>query len=136
MKAMQWVVQKWYWWVLLFVGGVLVYGRYQKTAMQPRAKFTAGSVDGGYFTAKSGRFFNFNFVVAGSLYSGSSGWQAGMNEANKARYLVAYDSLDPEVSIAHFDVPIPDSIRAPANGWRVPPCPVPQGIPGRGKQKN
>ena len=128
-------MRKWYLWVLLLIGGFLVYGRFQKTAMHVRAKFTVGSIDGWYFTAKSGRFFNFNFVVAGSLYSGSNGWQAGMNEAEKARYLVEYDSLNPEVSIAHFDVPIPDSIRAPANGWRVPPVPVSQRILDPGKKK-
>ena len=54
-----------------------------------------------------------------------------MDEANGSRYLVEYDSLDPKVNVGHFDVPIPDSIRAPANGWRTPPFPIPQWILGR-----
>ncbi|MGI4887030.1 MAG: hypothetical protein ACRYFR_18905 [Janthinobacterium lividum] len=136
MKAVNWFVQKWYVWVLLFIGGLLFYGRQQKKAMHTRAKFTVGSLDGWYHTAKSGRFFNFNFVVNNSLYSGSNGWQAGMNEADKARYLVEYDSLAPEVNVGHFDVPIPDSLRAPANGWRVPPVRVPARLLGHGKGNN
>lgn len=50
------------------------------------------------------------------------------------RYLVEYDSLAPEQNAGHFDVPIPDSVHPPANGWRTLPFPVPAWITDRGKK--
>lgn len=94
--------------------------------MHKRAKFTLGAIDGWHHTAKNGRFFGFKFSVAGRRYGGSSGWESGMREANGSPCLVEYDSLAPEMNVGHFAIPIPDSLRhAPANGWRVPPFPVP-----------
>lgn len=102
--------------------------------MHERAKFAVGTIDGWHFTAKSGRYFNFTFLLSDTTYSGSSSRQAHMNETNGSRYLVEYDSLDPEVNVGHFDVPIPDSVAAPVNGWRMPPVPVPAWFFDHGKQ--
>ncbi len=104
--------------------------------MHQRAKFTLGTVDGWHYTAKSGRMFGFNFVVAGKEYGGPSGWKSGMKEANGALCVVEYDSLDPTVNVGHFAIAVPDSIRRPpANGWRVPPFPIPRQVLDRGKKQ-
>ena len=126
MKVIAWLFRNWA--VIVLGLGVIGFIQYRKTRnqMHQRAKFTLGAIDGWHQTAKSGRMFGFNFKVAGTRYGGSSGWESGMNEADGSRCLVEYDSLDPQQNVGHFAVAIPDSIRqAPANGWSVPPFPVP-----------
>lgn len=122
---MHWLLRNWAV-VLLAVGvGYFIYDA-KTNHLHEQAKFTLGTIDGYRYTTNSGRFFNFSFDVAGRQYGGSSGWQAGMHEANGSPCLVEYDSLDPSQNAGHFGVPIPDTLRqAPRNGWRVPPFPVP-----------
>lgn len=134
MNIIRWLLKQWAVIVLLLGVAGFFYYRQQGSQMHERAKFTIGAVDGWHYTAKSGRFFNFHFVVEGQQYGGSSPRQAHMNEANGARYLVEYDSLAPSQNVGHFDVPIPDTIhQAPAVGWRRPPFPVPAWILDHGR---
>lgn len=133
MSIIRWLFRNWA--VVGLLGFVVAFffDRQNTNLMHERAKFTVGIIDGWHYTAKSGRFFNFTFPLADTIYGGSSGRKAYMNEANGSRYLVEYDSLHPEVNVGHFDVPIPDSLRAPANGWRVPPVRVPVWFLDHGK---
>jgi hypothetical protein len=136
MKIISWLFRNWA--VIVLGLGVIGFIRYRQTMnmMHERAKFTLGTIDGWYQTAKSGRRFKFAFDVAGTQYGGSSGWRSGMNEADGSPCLVEYDSLDPQQNVGHFAVAIPDSIRRPpANGWRVPPFPVPAWYLDHGREK-
>jgi len=126
MSTIRWIFRKWALFGLL--GFAIIYYQYIKEdkLMHQRAKFTLGTIDGYRYTTNSGRFFGFNFTVAGKPYGGSSGWESGMREADGSPCLVEYDSIDPQQNAGHFAIPIPDSIRRPPrNGWRVPPFPVP-----------
>ena len=126
MKVVSWIFRNWPIFVLAFAVGGFFYYRKVDTIMHQRAKFTVGLIKGWHYTVKNGRFFGFRFEVAGTRYGGSSGWESGMKEADGSPCLVEYDSLDPRQNVGHFAVAIPDSIRRPpANGWRVPPFPVP-----------
>ena len=136
MKTVAWLSRNWAVFVLIFGAiGVFYITRLDKQ-MHQRAKFTLGAIDGWHQTAKSGRMFGFNFKVAGTRYGGYSGWESGMNEADGSRCLVEYDSLDQQQNVGHFAVAIPDSIRqGPANGWSVPPFPVPAWYLDHGREK-
>ena len=135
MKAVQWLLRNWAAMGLLGFAIAFYYDRQNRNLMHERAKFTVGTIDGWHQTAKSGRFFGFKFSVAGQPYGGSSGWHSGMNEADGSPCLVEYDSLAPTMNAGHFAVPIPDSLRhVPANGWRVPPFPVPAWITDHGRK--
>lgn len=134
MIVIRWIIRHW---AVIGLSGLAIvwfYAGHKDNLMHERAKFTVGTIYGWYFTPKSGRYFKFEFKVADSSHRNSSPRHALMNEADGARYLVEYDSIDPSVSVAHFDVPIPDSIRAPTNGWRVPPVPVPAWFLDHGKE--
>lgn len=136
MILLRWLFK--YWAPLVLAGGVVAFFYYdrQDQQLRERAKFTIGSLDGAHYTAKSGRFFDFHFTVNGTWYGGSSGRQAHMQEAPGTRYLVVYDSLNPAHNVGHFNVPIPANISAvPADGWRVPPFPVPAWLLDRGAAK-
>ena len=132
MNVIRWVLRHW---ALLGLASFAVafwFMNQSITHLHERAKFTLGTIDGWRYTANSGRFFGFSFQVAGVPYGGSSKWKPGMLEADGSRCLVEYDSLDPAVNVGHFDVLIPDSVQAPANGWRVPPVRVPAWLLSRG----
>lgn len=136
MKVVAWLFRNW---AVIALGlGVIGFIQYRqlRNKMHERAKFTLGTIDGWHQTAKSGRMFGFRFEVASKQYGGSSGWESGMNEADGSLCLVEYDSLDPQQNVGHFAIAIPDSIRRPpANGWRVPPFPVPAWYLDHGRKK-
>ena len=120
-----------YWSGLLFVvfAGFLLWAFHDSTNMHKRAKYTVGYIKGWHPTAKSGIRYDFRFVIADSIYRGSSPSDKGMATARGSRFVVEYDSIHPATSVGYFAVFIPDSIRqAPVNGWRVPPFPIPQWI--------
>ena len=126
MKVISWLFRNWAVFVLAAGAIGFVYVARLDKQMHQRAKFTLGSITGWHQTAKSGRMFGFYFTVAGTRYGGSSGWESGMNEADGSPCLVEYDSLNPQQNVGHFGIIIPDNLRrAPANGWQVPPFPVP-----------
>ena len=91
-----------------------------------RAKFTIGYLTGYVYQPKSGKYYKYRFEVQGALYVGESLPDKGMDDRNGARFVVEYDSIDPEENLGHFAVLVPDSIRQPpANGWTRPPFPLP-----------
>ena len=102
-----------------------------------RARFTLGILATQRTTEAGSRMGGYSFTVHKAAYAGTIAHPAKTTgDALGPRCLVEYDSLNPRQNVGHFAVAIPDSIRqAPANGWRVPPFPVPQGILNRGKQK-
>lgn len=124
-------VLKWlrtYWWVLLLllVAFFWVLAQRDNALLTQRAKYTIGYLTGSHYSVKNGKYFDFRFAVADSIYQGSSLSDKGMATANGSRFVVQYDSLHPAVNVGHFAQAIPDSIRqAPANGWRVPPVALP-----------
>ena len=64
--------------------------------------------------------------MQGQTYEGTDDIETGMNTDEGTRFLLEYDSLNPERSNGHFTLIVPDSIRSsPPNGWAVPPFPVP-----------
>jgi hypothetical protein len=91
-----------------------------------RAKYTIGYLTGSHYSVKNGKYFDFRFAVADSIYQGSSLSDKGMATANGSRFVVQYDSLHPATNVGRFAQAIPDSIRrAPANGWRKLPFALP-----------
>ena len=99
-----------------------------------RAKFTIGYLTGHVYQ-KSGKFYNYRFAVRNTLYVGQSLPDTGMDDRDGARFVVEYDSLNPEENLGHFAVTVPDSIRRPPlNGWTRPPFPVPARLLDRGKE--
>ena len=100
-----------------------------------RAKFTIGYLTGYVYQPKSGKYYKYRFEVQGTEYVGESLPDKGMDDRDGARFVVEYDSIDPEENLGHFAVLVPDSIRqAPANGWTRPPFPVPARLLDRGKE--
>ena len=131
----QWI--KKYWGLLLMLPFVvLLYMANQAdNSMDQHAKYTVGYITGWHFT-RSGKHFDYRFAVTDSIYEGTSLSDKGMVTDKGSRFVVKYDSVHPATSVGYFAVFVPDSIRqAPANGWRVPPFPIPQGILDRRKQK-
>ena len=120
----------------MFPFAALLYvGSKEDASMNQHAKYTVGYITGWHFT-RSGTHFDYRFSAANAPYVGTSLSDKGMNDANGSRFVVKYDSLDPTTSVGYFAIPIPDSIRrAPTNGWRRPPFPIPQWILDQGKQK-
>jgi hypothetical protein len=122
-------VLKWlstYWWALLLLGVAffLLLAQRDNDLLTQRAKYTIGYLTGSHYSVKNGKYFDFRFSVADSVYEGSSLSDKGMRTTNGSRFLVKYDSLHPAINAGYFAKPIPDSIRqAPANGWRQPPLP-------------
>ncbi|GAA4027386.1 hypothetical protein GCM10022409_09220 [Hymenobacter glaciei] len=100
------------------------YGMRAKQTMHTRARYTIGYITGGIYRPKSGKSYSYRFAVKGKEYEATDISEAGMETENGARFLVEYDSLDPEVSTGHFTVSVPDSIAAsPPSGWIIPPFP-------------
>ena len=111
--------------ILLFLAGGW-YSVHLTRVMHTRAKFTIGYLTGGIYTPKSGKKYSYLFSVAGKTYEDTDTRETNMATNNGSRFLVEYDSLDPEISTGHFAIAVPNSIRtSPANGWTVPPFPVP-----------
>ena len=101
-----------------------------------RAKFTIGYLTGYVYQYKTGKHYNYRFTVQGTSYVGqSSSPDEDMDDRDGARFVVEYDSLNPEENLGHFAVTVPDSIRRPPlNGWTRPPFPVPARLLDRGKE--
>lgn len=131
-----WAGKYWGWLLLLAFAVALVWALRSYQVLEQHSKYTIGYITSGHFTAKSGRYFNFRFTVADSVYVGSNSADKGMDETEGARFVVKYDSLDPTTNIGYFILAIPDSIRqAPPSGWLKPPFPVPQWLLDRGKEQ-
>lgn len=111
--------------VLVCLAGGL-YGTHLTKRMQTRPKYTIGYLTDGIYSLRSGKRYGYRFRVGGKLYEDTDISESHMATARDSRFLVQYDSLDPTVSIGFFTATIPDSIAsAPANGWRLPPFPIP-----------
>ena len=127
-RLLNWVGKHLVW----FVVGICLaegwYGLRAKQKMHTRAHFTIGYITGGTYRPKSGRSYSYYYRVKDKEYEATDISEAGMNTENGARFVVEYNSLEPEVSTGHFTLAVPDSIReAPTDGWRKPPVSVPQG---------
>ncbi|WP_310397803.1 hypothetical protein [Hymenobacter sp.] len=122
----------------LFLGLVVIAWFYVSNLsdeMHERAKFTIGYLTGSVYQPKSGKYYRFRFEVQGTSFTGADLPDEGMDRRNGARVVVEYDSANPTQNTGYFNLPVPDSIRRPpANGWRVPPFPVPRQILDRGKK--
>ena len=127
-----------YWSGLLFgvFAAFLFWALHDRELMNQRAKYTVGYITGWHFSAKNGKYFEFRFSVADSIYEGASLSDKGMATANGSRFVVKYDSLNPETNVGYFNLAIPDSIRQPPRrGWLLPPFPIPRWIAERGKKQ-
>ena len=99
--------------------------------LRERAKYTVGHIRGTHWAVKSGRQVDYFMMVNGQMYKGGSDEVPGM-KIEGGRYLVKYDSLDPESKAVYYKYSIPDSVgEAPANGWFTPPFPVPAEVTSR-----
>lgn len=117
---------------LMLAGGFYV--AHQNKRMDQRAKFTVGYLTG-YMYHKSGKVYHYRYQIQGTSYEGESQPDENMDDRDGARFVVEYDSLNPEESLGFFAVPIPDSVRQPpANGWTRPPFPVPARLLDRSKE--
>ena len=135
MPLRTWLARNWI--VLVLPAGLFLLLRPHHTPAfaHRRARFTLGSVTAQRTREAGRRVVEFAFAVRGVPYTGTAGYAATTGRGVPGpRCLVEYDSLDPQQNVGHFAVPIPDSLRrAPANGWRVPPFPVPAWFPDHGK---
>ena len=123
---------------LIFLGSMLAlvfYAAHVGDIGHERAKFTIGYLTG-YVYQKSGKRYNYRFNIQNTVYEGQSlPPDEEMDDRDGARFVVEYDSLNPEENLGHFAVTIPDSIRhPPLNGWTRPPFPVPARLLDRGKE--
>ena len=121
------------WTILGAVGLVWLFSNYfhHSDLMRERAKYSVGHVRGTHWAVKSGRQVNYLMMVNGQTYQGGDDEVPGM-KIEGGRYLVRYDSLDPEWKAVYYKHPIPDSVgEAPANGWFTPPFPVPAEVTSR-----
>ena len=125
-------------WALLLLGAIglgIAYVAHLGSLMHERAKYTIGYLTGYVYRPKSGKYYHFRFETNGVPFVGTSLSDKGMDDRNGARFVVEYDSTNPEQNIGYFALRIPDSIRQPPpNGWRKPPFPIPQWIIDRGKE--
>jgi hypothetical protein len=110
--------------VFLVIGICLAggwYGMRAKQKMHTRARYTIGHLTGGIYRPKSGKSYGYRYRVKGKAYEATDISEEGMVTETGTRFLVEYDSLNPEVSTGHFNVSIPDSIIAsPFSGWNTP----------------
>jgi hypothetical protein len=117
------------------VGAAWFYVSHLSDVMHERAKFTLGYLTGSVYQPKSGKYYRFRFEVQGKSYTGADLPDSGMDRRNGARIVVLYDSVDPARNVGHFAIAVPDSIHhPPANGWRVPPFPLPRHVLSHGKK--
>jgi long-subunit fatty acid transport protein len=97
--------------------------------LHQRARFTIGYLTGVVYTPKSGTKYSYRYQVQGKTYEGTDASETGMNTTEGARFLLEYDSLNPERSNGRFTLTVPESIRTPpANGWAAPPFAVPAAV--------
>jgi hypothetical protein len=103
------------------------YSGHVSEVMHTRARYTIGYLTGGIYTPKSGKKYSYNYRVQNKVYEATDSREDRMNNTEGARFLVEYDSLNPEVSDGHFAAAVPDSILdSPPNGWKTPPVPIPK----------
>jgi hypothetical protein len=116
-------------WAALFLGLGAVGGWHTlrtNEELHQRARFTIGHLTGTVYTPKSGTKYSYRYQVGGKTYEGTDASEKGMVADEGGRFLLEYDSLNPERSNGRFALPIPDSVRnSPPNGWVTPPFPVP-----------
>ena len=119
-------------WALLVLGLGAVGGWYTLSTneeLHQRARYTVGYLTGVVYTPKSGTKYSYRYQVQGREYEGTDASEKGMNTTEGARFLLEYDSLNPERSDGRFTLAVPDSILdSPPNGWAVPPFPVPAAV--------
>jgi long-subunit fatty acid transport protein len=119
-------------WAALFLGLAGVGSWYTlrtNEELHQRARFTIGYLTGVVYTPKSGTKYSYRYQVHGQTYEGTDASEKGMNTTEGTRFLLEYDSLNPERSNGRFTLAVPDSIRnSPSNGWAVPPFPVPAAV--------
>ena len=85
--------------------------------LHERANYTIGYITGSHWAVKSGRQVDYEMTINGKVYKGGDDELPGM-KIEGARYLVKYDSIDPEWKVVYYAHPVPDSIgEAPPNGW-------------------
>lgn len=131
------VIGKWlcaYWgfvFLFLFVVAWVYIGQTDK--LNKRAKYTIGHTTGDWNIGRSGVHYVYKYKVNASSYeSADLGTGNGVKKAT--RFVVKYDSIEPDISLGYFELLVPDSIRqAPPNGWRTPPFPIPQWILDRNR---
>lgn len=129
MDSISWLRRNWAFLFLGFVAIAWIYAAHSGDQMHQRAKFTIGYITGWHLTAKSGKYYEFHFMVRDSVYEGNSSTETGMDRRNGARFVVEYDSLNPGTNVGHFAVIVPNVIQQPPrDGWRTPPFPVPAWI--------
>ena len=105
------------------------YSLQRRRLMQTRSRFTIGYLTGAIPSARGGMRYGYRFRVGGRPYEDADQRESYMATADGSRFLVEYDSLDPEVSMGHFTLAVPDSIQqAPAKGWARPPFAVPDSL--------
>ncbi|MGI4737737.1 MAG: hypothetical protein ACRYG7_21425 [Janthinobacterium lividum] len=127
MAVLKWVSTYWWALLLLLVALFWVLAQHDSDLLAQRAHYTIGYLTGSHYSVKNGKYFDFRFTVADSVYQGSSLSEKGMHTATGSRFVVKYDSLHPASNVGYFAQAIPDSIRqAPPNGWRKPPFHLPQ----------
>ena len=116
-------MKKWFekLWPYIMLAGIIAllfaYVQSGKTLHQ-RGKYTIGYLGGWVETLKNGRSFDYRYTVNGKQYRGSAMEMGRMNTTKGARDLVEFDTVNPGVSDAYFDNPVPAAIgAAPPAGW-------------------
>lgn len=127
-------IQNYWWAVLLSLGATLwIYARYASTNRNQRAKYTIGFTTGDWNIGRSGVHYIYKYKVNSVDYE-SADVGTGNGVRKGTRFVVKYDSLEPDISLGYFEYVIPDSIhQTPPNGWLKPPFFIPQWVLDRNR---
>lgn len=98
-------------------------------------KYTIGVVYGSHWSLKAGQFIDATYVINDISYtiSESAGKLTNQSIIGK-RFLVKFYPAEPEVAVIYINVPVPDEVKVPANGWVIPPFSVPASITEQTKE--
>lgn len=107
--------------VLIFVGGIgIQYFNGLKNAKK-NAKYTVAYVTSNWHPKNNnGAGTDFVFNIKGEKFNGLYAYRLDKGK----KYILLYDSLQPENYILLYDHQLPDTIKAPVNGWVLKDVPV------------
>lgn len=90
--------------IIGFIAMVALFGKdiYSRYHLKNYGNYTAGVVTGFSSGGRGTSWVNYEFVVGGNLYEGSSLYDAGVSPKIGDKFSVKYSSRDPKVSRMEF----------------------------------
>lgn len=117
-NPLTWLVRNFGYFLLPGLVGGYLWFFHSTRVMHQRGKYTVGYVTGWTQTLKSGRSIDYACTINGVPYRSSVHEEPGMNAAKGTRYVVEYDSVEPQMNWAYYQMPVPSGIGPPpAGGW-------------------